>query len=310
MTTNKRRKIGIIGLGPIGQILAVQLNNNENDIILYDIDKEKIRQIQDHGVKLTGVFEKKALFSNVCDNIDDFLSHKPEIIVISVKSFQINTLYTKLSRYKRDYIIVAAQNGIDIEEDYLNYVEKSNVIRMVVTFAGRHTSPCSTKVTFFNSPNYLGPVYSSKSNETILLAKILTSQGLTTEFADSDSIKKSTWKKAILNSSISPVCAVLDMNIFEIMNNTYTREIVERMLNEDIKIAKKEKIDLNDKFYDMCMEFLLSSGDHLPSLAKDWILGVETEIDCMNGKFIEYGKKHKLNADYNTIYYNMIKSKP
>jgi len=310
MEIRERKRIGIIGLGPIGQIIAVQLNNGENEIILYDIDSEKVKQISNNGIKLTGVFEMNASFNNVDDNIDDFLSHKPEIIIISIKSFQINTLYTRLSRCKYEYSVVAAQNGIDIEESYISFVKKSNILRMVVNFAGIQTLPNNIRVTFFNSPNYLGPVYRSQSDEAVLLSEILTMRGLTTVCADSEIIKKSIWKKAILNSSISPVCAVLNLNISQIMNNPYTCDIVKHMLNESIGITLEEKIDLSDDFYDICIGFLMNSADHMPSLASDWINDSETEIDSMNGKFIEYAKKHKINAEYNSIYYNMIKSKP
>src|ERR1019366_4465892 len=63
-----------------------------------------------------------------------------------------------------------------------------------------------------------------------------------------------------------------------------------------------------DDFVRKCMAYLKKGGDHFPSLAVDMINNRPTEIDYMNGKFVEYGKKHYVKTSLNLAFTNMVKA--
>ena len=75
MNNTKNNKIGIIGLGPVGMILAVHLKGAGVDVLLCDNDKIKTNQIRNEGIKLEGIIEQKAKFSTICSSASELLKY-------------------------------------------------------------------------------------------------------------------------------------------------------------------------------------------------------------------------------------------
>ncbi|MFI5202480.1 MAG: ketopantoate reductase family protein, partial [Candidatus Kapaibacterium sp.] len=87
-----RKKIAIIGLGPVGQILAVHLQEAGQEVLLCDMDKARMHLIQKDGIELTGAMQKKAKFENLFTSVRDLLPLEPDIIVFAVKAYHLATL--------------------------------------------------------------------------------------------------------------------------------------------------------------------------------------------------------------------------
>ena len=82
----KIKKIAIIGLGPVGMVLAVHLKNAGHNIALFVRSEEKKEVIEDNGITLTGFIENKADFKFVYDDISEVGNFNPEVIISAVKS--------------------------------------------------------------------------------------------------------------------------------------------------------------------------------------------------------------------------------
>ena len=54
----KKYKIGIIGLGPVGLVLGVHLQEAGCEVLICDVEKKKINLIRSNGVELTGKITK------------------------------------------------------------------------------------------------------------------------------------------------------------------------------------------------------------------------------------------------------------
>jgi 2-dehydropantoate 2-reductase len=94
----------------------------------------------------------------------------------------------------------------------------------------------------------------------------------------------------------------------EAMAHPDTLEIIEQIIFEAIEVAKAEEIKLGENFVKLCIRYLKNAGDHFPSLAVDLIAGRETEIDYMNGKIVEYGRKHYIRTPLNLTFTNLVKA--
>jgi ketopantoate reductase len=64
-------KVGIIGLGPVGLILAVHLKEAGCDVVICDVDKMKINLIRNEGIRLEETINKSSFFNHVCANVDE-----------------------------------------------------------------------------------------------------------------------------------------------------------------------------------------------------------------------------------------------
>ena len=85
------------------------------------------------------------------------------------------------------------------------------------------------------------------------------------------------------------------------MDFPMTLELVEGLIDESVRIADAEGIDLGKKFRRFCIRYLKNAGHHRPSMLMDIESGRRTEIDQLNGKMVHYGHKHCLPTPLNTM---------
>lgn len=311
METSNPIKVAIVGIGPVGMIMAVKLKEAGCDVSLVVRNKIKLNQIKSEGIKLEGKLKSTVYFDHVYESLNDLAQEKHDLdyLVFSLKSYQIKSAALEALKMDSDKLtVVSAQNGIDVEELLIPIFGSDKILRMVVNYAGNLSAPNVVNVTFFNPPNYLGSIDDARSKQAEEFAGFLNQSGLTTQAVDSYEILKRTWEKTILNASLSPLCGVGRLTMAEAMADPDTVELIEQIINEAIIVAEAEKIRFPDDFIRSCMRYLKKGGNHFPSLAGDVINNRQTEIDYFNGKIVEYGKKHYIRTSLNLAFTNMVKA--
>lgn len=307
--TEKKYKIGVIGLGPIGQILAVHFKEAGCEVAVTDLNRDKLNLIRKKGIKLVGVVEKKSYFNYVYNSISELLEHDFDILISAVKAYHVEYILQKIEKNaKPNCFLLAAQNGIGIRRQYLSHFAESRIFRMVVNFAGNLQAPNVASVSFFTPPNFVASVDDSHSEVSEWMAETLTSVGMETQSVNSFSIIDKVWEKTILNAALSPLCAISGLTMKEAMNHPDTLEIVEQLIYEAVEVAKAEEIKLPENFIKLAIRYLKNAGNHMPSLAVDLMNKSETEINYMNGKIVEYGKKHYIKTPLNLTLTNLVKA--
>lgn len=305
----KKYKIGIIGLGPVGLVLAVHLQEAGCEVLICDVEKKKINLIRNNGVELTGKVTKSTFFNRVYSSISELLEQDIDMLISAVKAYHVDSVLDQIKeQVSGNLFLLSAQNGIDIREKYTSHFDESQILRMVVNYAGNLHAPNVVNVTFFNPPNYIASVDDSRTDVAQWFSEILTSAGLETLNKNSFMIADKIWEKTILNAALSPLCAISNLTMKEAMAHPDTLEIIEQIIFEAIEVAKAEEIKLGENFVKLCIRYLKNAGDHFPSLAVDLISGKETEIDYMNGKIVEYGRKHYIRTPLNLTFTNLVKA--
>lgn len=305
----KKLKIGIIGLGPIGETLAVHFSLAGCEVALTDLDRDKLNLIRKEGIEICGKIEKKAYFKHVYNSISELLEHDFDLLISAVKAYHVDSIIAEIEKSgRKGLFLLSAQNGIDIRKKYVSHFGNSRIFRMVVNFAGNLQAPNVVRVSFFNPPNYVGSVDDSQKDMAKWIADTLSSVDLTTIMTDSFVISDKIWEKTILNAALSPLCAISQLTMKEAMEHPDTLEIVEQLIYEAVEVAKAEEIRLPDNFVKLCIRYLSAAGNHMPSLAVDLLNYRETEIDYMNGKIVEYGRKHYVRTPLNLTLTNLVKA--
>jgi 2-dehydropantoate 2-reductase len=302
-------KVGVIGMGPVGMILAVKLKEAGCDVAVCVRNEVKFNKIKSDGIVLENVIESKTKFDHVYRSIAEMAELDLDYLVFALKSYQTPKAVAEAEVLNSEKLtVVAAQNGIDVEQFLTSAFGEDKTLRMVVNYAGNMSSPNTVRVTFFTPPNYIGSIDDSRAKQATLFAETLTNVNLETIAVDSFEMLKRAWEKTILNASLSPLCGVGRLTMAEAMADPDTVELIEQIINEGIDVAEKEKIRFPDDFLRHCLRYLKKGGDHFPSLAGDVINNRQTEIDYFNGKLVEYGKKHYVRTTLNLAFTNMVKA--
>jgi (R)-2-hydroxyacyl-CoA dehydratese activating ATPase len=302
-------KIGIAGLGPVGMILAVHLQEAGCEVAVCDNNKIKINLIRKEGVKLEGLRTKACFFKNVFSSLEEMASFEPEIVITSLKTYHTESAIPELAALDREGVtFISAQNGIDTEYILADAFGEAKVLRMVINFAGNLNAPNVVKVTFFTPPNYLASIDDSRTGVAELLASYLNKADLQTKVITSFELLRRSWEKTILNASLSALCGIGRLTMKEAMDMPNTVEIIEQVIEEAVEVAAAEKIQFDDDFVRKCLRYLRKAGNHFPSLAVDLINNRPTEIDFFNGKIVEYGRKHYIRTSLNLVFTNMVRA--
>lgn len=302
-------KVAVVGLGPVGLILSAHLKEAGCDVAICDFDKVKINLIRKEGVKLEGAIQKHIYFEHIYASLSELKEFNPAIIFASIKGYQTPAFVDQVMSLNFDKaLFVSTQNGIDVEQIIASRVTESRTLRMVINFAGNLNAPHVVKVTFFNPPNYIASLDDSKNDIALTISDWLTKVNLTTSPVSSFELLRHIWEKTILNASLSALCGIGKLTIKEAMDMPDTLEIIEQVIEEAVEVAAAEKIKFEDEFVRKCLRYLKKAGDHFPSLAVDLINNRQTEIDFMNGKIVEYGRKHYLRTPINLAFTNIVKA--
>ena len=293
-------KIGVIGAGPVGLTLAAHLIEAGAQVIICDILKEKIDELIKAGIKLTNSINKEIQVNHACNSISELADYDLDLIVISVKTTALNKVIEQIALFdSKKVCVMCAQNGIDNELITVQAFGKQRTLRMVINYAGEMKKLNTVNVTFFNPPNYVAALAKNSQQIAESFTSLLNTVDLETAISDSDEIRNHIWEKAILNAALSGLCAISHRTMKEVMSFPETVDMVAGIIDESVQVVKMENIEIRKGFREDCIRYLKKAGHHRPSMLVDIDNGVETEIDHLNGKIVEYGKKHQIDTPLN-----------
>jgi len=250
-------KFGVIGVGPVGSIMAAHLAKAGHNVTLVDILKAHMDEIKKNGLSIAGFKELNVPFSekNICYGIDEMNDRDIDIVFISVKASVLPQILPMLKQVaKPDMTFVALQNGLDNEDLIADVFGKENTLRIVVNYAGNLIDNGKVRMSFFNAPNHIGMLDPAAEKKAKELAEVITAADLETDFTPE--IKKYEWEKIILNAALSPVCALTRRTMKQMMEFEDTRGLAEAVLREGIEVAAANGVHFKPDFLKFCMGYL------------------------------------------------------
>ena len=301
-------RFGILGVGPVGSIMAAHLANAGHNVTLIDILKAHLDEIKKNGLTITGFKEMKVPFSekNICYGIDELSDKNIDILFISVKASVLPQILPMLKQViKPGMTFVSLQNGLDNEELIAEEFGKDKTLRIVVNYAGNLIDNGIVRMSFFNAPNYIGMIDTAAEKKAKELADILTKSDIDTTFTPE--IKKYEWEKIILNAALSPVCALTRRTMKQMMEFKDTRNLTEAILREGIEVAEANGFHFKDGFLEFCVNYLDKAGHHRTSMHVDIEKKNPTEIGFINGMIVKYGRIKGIPTPINSTIVSLIR---
>ncbi len=299
-------KHGIIGVGPSGGSLAAHLADGGRDVAVADILRGHMDAIRKKGLRLIGIKEMTVKINNVFDSISELKNYNPDVVYVCTKTTALAPVMKEVAAIHRPGMkVVCYQNGIENEHVVSDTIGNEDTLRVVINHAGTFPEDGVTNMTFFHPPNYIGAASEKSGDFASQLAETLTEVNLDTKFVPD--IKKYEWQKAVLNAALAPVTAVTGQTMKQATTLPETEKLVRQLLAEGIAVAKGLGYDYGDDFFDKAMEYLRGGGDHKPSMRVDVEMGRRTEIDLINGKIVEYGKRLGISVTANQAVFAAVK---
>lgn len=300
------QSFAVIGAGPVGCIVAAFLTKGGFEVILCDVIPDLLKPALDPGIIIDGAEDVRQKVSATCRNIDELADHDPDVIFITVKANSLPLIASAIEGfYHEGMYIVSWQNGIDTELELAKTLGRMPVMRAVVNYGCGLVGPGHVHMPFHHPPHYLQELDPASRQAALVLAETLTNCGLPTDHTDN--IVSMVWRKTVMNASMNPVCAVTGLTMSRVMNDPIVYRIVDALVKECLTVSRANEIALGWDFYPYAMDYMRNAGDHKPSMLMDIEANRRTEIDFMNGKFVEYGNQAGIETPYNQTMWALVK---
>lgn len=299
-------KIAIVGAGPVGGILGAHLAHAGYYTVLCDIQKPHLDAIRDKGLFVTGFLDMRTECDRLAYSLSELSDFEVDTVVIATKASVLPHIMPELVEIVRpETRFISCQNGLDNEEYLAEFAGADQVLRMVINYGGSQMGDGQIEMSFFNPPNYIGAMTAESEPLARRLAGMATDAGLETQFTTD--IKRYEWEKVILNSALSPVCALTRKPMKDMMDLGCTENLIEEILREGIEVAESSGITFGEGFLDHCVHYLKGAGYHRTSMHQDVLRRIPTEIDWINTKIVEWGQTYGVSTPYNVTIAALIK---
>jgi 2-dehydropantoate 2-reductase len=296
----------VVGAGPVGCIVAGFLAKGGYEVTLCDVIPDLLSPALDRGIILEGAENLKQKVNRTCANVDELADVNPDVIFITVKANALPLIASAIEGFHREGLaIVSWQNGIDTELELAKILGKNDVMRAVVNYGCALVGPAHVRIPFHHPPHYIQELDPKSRDAAMVIAQVLSKCELTTEHTDN--IISMVWRKSVMNACMNPVCAVTGLTMSRAMNDPIIFRIVDALVKECIRVARANEINLGWDFYTYAMGYMGSAGDHKPSMLMDIEANRRTEIDYINGKFVEYGERTGTDTPYNHTLSALVK---
>jgi 2-dehydropantoate 2-reductase len=300
------QSFAVVGAGPVGCIVAGFLAKGGYEVTLCDVIPDLLSPALDRGIILEGAENLKQKVKRICTNVDELADINPDVIFITVKANALPLIASAIEGFHREGMaIVSWQNGIDTELELAKILGKNDVMRAVVNYGCALVGPAHVKIPFHHPPHFIQELDPKSRDAAMVIAQVLSKCELTTEHTDN--IISMVWRKSVMNACMNPVCAVTGLTMSRAMNDPIIFRIVDALVKECIRVARANEISLGWDFYTYAMGYMGSAGDHKPSMLMDIEAKRRTEIDYINGKFVEYGDRTGTDTPYNHTLSALVK---
>jgi len=302
----KPTSFAIVGAGPVGCIVAAFLAKGGYEVTLCDVIPDLLAPAIDPGIKIEGTESLQQGVTRTCLSVDELAEHKPDVIFITVKANALPLIASALESFcDDDTYLISWQNGIDTELELAKVLGRKTVMRAVVNYGCGLKGPAHVIMPFHHPPHFIQEMEPDSAPAAQAIAGVLTECGLGTEHTDQ--IISMVWRKGILNACMNPVCAVTGLTMAQAMTDPIVFGIVDALIKECVKVARANEIDLGWDFYPHAIEYMSNAGNHKPSMLMDIENKRRTEIDFINGKFVEYGIQASIETPYNNSLKSLVK---
>jgi len=299
-------KILIIGFGSIGSFFASILAKKGAVI---EVMKSKYPSTTvDNSViifkHLNGIVE---IINNInFVDINFYQNHEiPEIILISTKAYDLKFVCEKYhSILNNTKCIILLQNGIGNEEIIRKNIHNPLLFRLITSngaiFENNvviHTGIGQTTLCNMNSSN----IVDLKKNYMCFKNFLEIMQTIEYGFEISQNPLETIWKKALINIGINAIGALTHQKNGVLTSIPDMPELMKQAVNEAKKIALKLQIPL-DASYDyesVLFDVCIKTAQNKNSMFQDIEKKRRTEIDFLNGKIVEYGRKLQIETPIN-----------
>ncbi len=313
-------KIGIVGAGAVGGVLAALLTAKGYDVELTYRHKKDVLIDNMVPIEITGELGSLSYLVKTVPQIEDFSSKKDAIFILTRADEAAIASKRSLPHLTPTGKIVVNTN-VWVADEVFAVVPKGRVVGLFISWASERTANNAMRV-YKKGIGVLG-MFTEKDKEALESLKTLLSSVMPTTIQDN--MYGFVASRVIINSAISALGAVSGLKLGKILKNRHGKSLFLKLVEEGylvfsalkIKIpnyAGKLKYDLfvkksmvNHFYREKIISLIIKNNSSLvPSSLLDLQRGVKTEMRYLSGKVAQLGEKINIKTPFSANITEMV----
>jgi len=317
---NEKLKIGVIGSGAVGAVIATKLSTMDYDVeYVYD----RASDIVIGGLQEMTVINQDKSYSALvkCVKTDEDFSSKKDIIVLACKSTHMERHCKNLKSHLTDNGFVIMLNNLLVRKEVTKYIDKSKIVGMFVEWSCIRKDNDEAEI-IKPGPTMFG-IYTPDARPLAEFTCKLLEPVSHTVFIDN--FNEVVLGRIVLNSAISVLGALSGLKIGDILNMKYGKKLFIELIKEGYFAYHNNGITPVD--YDNHLDYSLFCQNsfrakryqksiinfikkHNSKTCSSILYDIQNcksvEIDYSLGKIIEIGTKNNIDCKFSKIIYKKI----
>jgi 2-dehydropantoate 2-reductase len=305
-------KILIMGAGSIGSVFGAFLAEKGQSVTLVG-RQAHMSAIERDGLHIGGIWgDHHATGLRTVTSCEQLEGETFELVILSVKSYDTKQAIEEAAPLVApDGLVVSLQNGLGNVETVAEAVGVERTLGGMVIFGAHVDEPGRVTVTVYANEVKIGSPTGVVSGDRIEeIARLINESGIPT--LATDAIEKFIWGKVLYNCALNPLSAILNATYGELAEETGTRRIMDKVVEEAFAVADARGVELMwdrpEGFLELFYEHLVPpTAKHYASMLDDVKRGKRTEIEALNGAIVGYGKELNVECPVNEVLSGLVR---
>ncbi|MBL4705565.1 MAG: hypothetical protein JKY54_13660 [Flavobacteriales bacterium] len=289
---SKSKKIGILGVGAIGSVLAFDLQRSEaNELFHYSRTKKEEIKIKVESTE----FE-------IPINLETTITASPKLdwLIICLKEHQYaeaKDWFLKLLDPTTKIAII--RNGLRLKAPMLNFASEQNILECIID--------CPTQVIERGFYEQLRkPIITVQNNSLAKDFKNLF-QKCQSDIRLVEDFKSESWKKIIESSALGAILCLSGETCW-IFEDEKLRKLYVSILEEALRVAVADGAEIENNFVEnMTMKLISYPETKGSSMLTDRLNGNPIELGAKNGIISELGSHYNVETPINDLIVQLLK---
>lgn len=314
-------KIGIIGAGAVGGVIATILTEKGYDVEVVLNKKNEFIMDNYVGLDIIGEFGEHSQLVKAVDSVDK-LSEKKDIIFITTRANAVNSCAKMCAPYLKENGIVVIAGNVLVHQDAKQHIPLCKIISMFVEWSAERVT--STKVNVLVNGDMKIGVFDPCATPFLKIAKAILDNITPTHIVEN--MPEFIISRIVMNSAIASVGAISGLRLGKILLNKNSKKLFYNLIKESLQVFESLKINVPNylgklDYYKFCgnsfsckhyakkmMNVIRKNNPYLiSSILKDLDNNKKTEIDYLTGKICRLAKATNVETPYSNKIVEIIK---
>lgn len=306
LTARSNNNILIVGSGAIGLLWYSHFYLHAKKLINGYLYQSPVKHKINNEINFTTLESKKLIIPTRVITDNSSLNKKIDIILVCVKSYQLNQAITDIQNFiSSNTVVIITHNGLGALNSEVSKLLTNNITLNLLTTHGCLKLSNNEVIHTGTGISHLGikfgqPDQAFSSQITQQLNTVMP------EVIWCDDILEKQWLKLAINCVINPLTALFDINNGDIAQNKFDETII-KLINEIVNIAKEQQVSLNPiQLKETILLVAKNTANNSSSMRCDIQQKRLTEIEYINGYIHRLGQKLNIPTPKNTELYHQI----